>query len=153
VTAGNKKALAANKTSATSVIFLEQPSGFGGEVRTSRDSLQIHVSKRKAEELSSSDSPPEPASGRPAPGHVLGDGPEAQGKTGEQATQCSRQVAPTEGGLDYTIRVAKGTACNSKACRTSPQPRVHIRLKPLPHLRQLLGACLSDTCPVLCEMP
>jgi hypothetical protein len=65
-----KKALAASK--ATSAAAHEHP---GGEARTSRDSL----SKQKAEELTSSDCPSEPASRRPAPGRLFDDGPEAQG--------------------------------------------------------------------------
>jgi hypothetical protein len=63
-----------------------------GEARTSRDSL----SKRKAEGLSSSDCPSEPASRRPAPEHLFDDGPEA---LGELAALGSRQLDPTEGGL------------------------------------------------------
>jgi hypothetical protein len=96
--AGKKrKALAASK--ATSTAALERP---GGEARTSRDTL----SKRKAEELSSSDCPSESASRRPAPGHLFDDGPEAQGTTGELAALGSRQLGPTEGGLAYATVVA-----------------------------------------------
>ena len=101
-----KKVLAAAKASATSAPALLRPSVVGGEARTSRDTLQLHVSKRKAEELSSSDCPSEPASRRPAPGHRLGDRPEAQDTTGEPAAQSSRQLGPTEGGLAYTTVVA-----------------------------------------------
>jgi hypothetical protein len=99
--AGKKrKALAASK--ATSAAALERPVG---EAWTTRDSL----SKRKAEELSSSDCPSEPASRRPAPGHLFDDGPEAQGTTGELAALSSRQLGPTVGGLVYAA-VAVGVA-------------------------------------------
>jgi hypothetical protein len=92
-----KKALAAYKT--TSNISLERP---GGEARTLHDTL----CKRRAEELSSSDCPSEPASSRPSPGHLFDDGPEAQGTTGELAALGSRQLGPTEGGLAYATVVA-----------------------------------------------
>ena len=77
--AGKKNALATSKVSAMSASALKSNSVVGGEVRTSRDSQHLHVSKRKAEELSSSDCPSEPASHRLAPGHLLGDGPVVQG--------------------------------------------------------------------------
>jgi hypothetical protein len=48
VAAGKKKALAATKANSASVSALERPRGVGD------DSLQHHVSKRKAVELSSS---------------------------------------------------------------------------------------------------
>ena len=106
VAAGKKKkALAATKTSTMSASALEGPSGVGGEVRTSGDHPQLQMSKRNAEELSSSDCPSEPASRCPAPGHLFVDGPEAQGTTGELAVQSSRQLGPTEGGLTYATVV------------------------------------------------
>ena len=101
-----KKTLAATKTSTTSASALERPSGAGGEARTSRDPPQLQVSKRKAEELSSSDCLSQPASRRPAPGHLFVDAPEAQGTTGELAAQSSRQLGPIEGGLAYATVVA-----------------------------------------------
>jgi hypothetical protein len=64
------------------------------------------VSKRKAEELSSSDSPSELASRRPALGHLFDNRPEAQGTTGELAAQSSSQLGPTESGLAYAKVVA-----------------------------------------------
>ena len=60
-----KKALAASKAKATSASAHESNSGVGSEALTSPDSPQFHVSKRKAEELSSSDCPSEPASQPP----------------------------------------------------------------------------------------
>jgi hypothetical protein len=62
VVAGKKKALVASNANAVNASALERPSGFGGEARTSRDSPRLHVSKRKAEELSRPDCPSEPAS-------------------------------------------------------------------------------------------
>ena len=73
-----KKALTAPKVKATSASALERPSGVGGEAWTSRCSPQPSVSKRKAYELSNSDCLSEPASRRPAPGHLFDDGPRAQ---------------------------------------------------------------------------
>jgi hypothetical protein len=105
--AGKKmKALAATKPSTTSASALQRPSGAGGEARTSHDPPQPQVSKRKAEELSSSDSPSEPTSRRPAPGHLFVDGLEAQGTTGELAAQSSWQFGSTEGGLASATVVA-----------------------------------------------
>ena len=53
--------------------------GVGGEDRSSRDSLQLNVSKRKAESLASTDFTSEPASDLPVPAHLFDNGPEAQG--------------------------------------------------------------------------
>ena len=50
--AGKKKALVATKANAVSASALKRPSGVSVEDRTSRDSLQLDVSKRKPEELS-----------------------------------------------------------------------------------------------------
>lgn len=62
VAAGKKKrALVASKANATSASAFERSSGVGGEARSSCDSPQLRVRKRKAEELSSSDCPSEPA--------------------------------------------------------------------------------------------
>jgi predicted Rossmann fold nucleotide-binding protein DprA/Smf involved in DNA uptake len=83
--AAGKKQSALAASQATSAAALEPTAG---EARTSRESF----SKRKAEELSSSDYPSEPASLRPAPGHLFDDGPEAQGTTGELAALGSRQL-------------------------------------------------------------
>ena len=73
VTAGKKKALAASKANASA---LEHQSGVVSESLTC-DSLQLPFSKRKADELSSSDGPSETASRRPVAGHLFGDGPAA----------------------------------------------------------------------------
>jgi hypothetical protein len=106
VAAGKKKkALAAHKTKASAG---ELPS-WVGEASTSHDTLPLSAPKRKAEELSGSDCPSEPASRRPAPEHPLDNGPSAHGTTGEQAAQCSRQLGPSEGRLAYATVVA-GTA-------------------------------------------
>jgi hypothetical protein len=64
------------------------------------------VSKRKAEELSSSECPSEPASRHPAPGHLLSDGPTAQGTMAELAAQSSWHLGLTEGGLVHAAVVA-----------------------------------------------
>ena len=101
-----KKALVAPKLNATSASDLERQSGVGGDARTSRDSPQPSVSKRKADALSSSDCPSEPASCRHAPGHLFDDGPATQGTTGELAAQSSRQLGATESGLAYATVVA-----------------------------------------------
>ena len=87
--AGKKrKTLVASGASASA---LERASGVGGEARSSRDSLQLNASIRKAEELSNTDCTSEPASPRPAPGHLFDDGAEAQGTTGELAGVASLQ--------------------------------------------------------------
>jgi len=64
------------------------------------------VSKRKAEELSRPDCPSEPATRRPAPGHLFSDGAVVQGTKDELAAQSSRQLGSTEGGLAYSAVVA-----------------------------------------------
>jgi hypothetical protein len=84
-----KKALAEIKTSITSASALERLSGAGGEARTSRDFPPLQVSTRKAKEFSSSDCH------LPEPGNLFVDGSEAQGTTGELASQSSRQLGPT----------------------------------------------------------
>jgi hypothetical protein len=55
VAAGKKKALEVSKANATNTFALESHSGVGSEALTSRQSPQLHVSKRKAEELSRPD--------------------------------------------------------------------------------------------------
>jgi len=105
-TGKKKKALAASTANAMSASALKRNSGVGDEAQTSRNSQQLHVSKRKAEELSSSDCPSEPASRRPAPGYLLGGRPTAQGTMSEQAAQSSQQIGSTEGGLAYAAVVA-----------------------------------------------
>ena len=103
VAAGKKKkALAARKANASAG---ESPSGVC-EACTSRDPMLLSAPKRKAEELSGSDCPSEPASRRPAPEHPLDNGTSAQGTTGEQAAQRSRQLGPSEGRLAYATVVA-----------------------------------------------
>jgi hypothetical protein len=69
VAAGKKKkALVASNANTMSDSALEHHNGVGDETRTSRDSPQLHVSKRKAEELSSSDCPSKSVNCCPAPG-------------------------------------------------------------------------------------
>jgi hypothetical protein len=107
VGAGKKrKALVAVKANARSSPAPERQSEASGGAWSSRASPQLLVSKRKADELSSSDCPSEPASRRHAPGHLFVDGPEAQDTTGELAAQGSRQLGPTEGGLAYAAVLA-----------------------------------------------
>ena len=57
-------------------------------------------------ELSGSDCASEPANRRPAPEHPFDNGPKAQGPTGEQAAQNSRQFSLTEGRVAYATVVA-----------------------------------------------
>jgi hypothetical protein len=89
VAAKKKKALAVSKTSAMSTSALEHNSRVQSEAQSSRELPQP---KRKAEELCSSDYPSEPASRRPAPGHLFNDGPAAHGTMAEQAAQCNQQL-------------------------------------------------------------
>jgi hypothetical protein len=103
MTAAMKKALAASKAIVTTASALEHNSEVRIEAQTC---LELPHPKRKSEELSSSDCPSEPASRRPAPGYLFDDGPAAQGPTGEQAAQSSRQLGPTEGELAYAAVVA-----------------------------------------------
>ena len=60
-----KKALSASASA------LEHQSGVGSETLTSRESPQIPVNNRKADQLSRSDGPPEPPSCRPVPGRLF----------------------------------------------------------------------------------
>jgi hypothetical protein len=106
VATGKKKAIAVSKASAASASALERHSGVGGAARTSRESPQLEVSKRKAKELSTPDSPSEPAIRRHVPGHLFGDGALAQGTKGKLAAQSSRKFSSTEGGLAYAAVVA-----------------------------------------------
>lgn len=68
--------------------------------------LQLNVSQRKAEGISSSDCSSKPAGRRPAPVHLFDDRPEVQGTTGEIAAQSRWQLRPTKGGLAYAAVVA-----------------------------------------------
>jgi hypothetical protein len=119
-----RKAEAATKVNAASDSALERPSGVETEVRTSRDTLQLNVSKREAEELSSSDCPSEPAIKGPAPGHLFGDGPEAQGTTGEPDAQSSRQIGPTVDKLAYATVVAGFDSLHQSSGPHNTQPSV-----------------------------
>jgi len=67
--AKKKEALSATTPNA-SASALVHPGGAGGGVWTSTDSVQSNVCKRKADELSNQDCTTEPASRRPAPGHL-----------------------------------------------------------------------------------
>jgi len=67
------------------------------------------VSQRKVDELSSSDSLSEPAS-HPAPGHLFGDRPMAQGSTGILVAESSRQLRPSKDRLLYDVLVAWHTS-------------------------------------------
>jgi hypothetical protein len=60
-----KKAPAAPKANAASASALERESGVGGEAQTSCDFPELIADKWKANELSSSDCPSEPASQPP----------------------------------------------------------------------------------------
>jgi hypothetical protein len=106
VEAGKEKALAASKANTTSASALERQMRVGNEALTSRDSQQLAVRERKAKRAFQLRLPSEPASRRPAPGHLFSDGPPAQGTTGELAAQSNRQVGSTEGGLTYAAVVA-----------------------------------------------
>lgn len=126
-----KKALAAFKANATSASVLERQSGFGSNALTSSESPQLPVSKRKAEELSSSDGSYEPSNRRPAPGHLFSDGPASQGSTGELAAEGSRQLGPAEGGLAY-VAVVTGRAGpprerHKPVATGSVHSRAHVR--------------------------
>ena len=101
MTVAKKKALLATTPNA-SASALVHPGG----LRKPLDSVQSNVCKRKADELSNQDCMTEPASRRPAPGHLFEDGPEAQGTTGELAAQSSRQIGSAEGRLAYATVVA-----------------------------------------------
>ena len=67
-----KKALVASKANIMSAVALECLSGVRSEALSYCDSLQFPVSIKKVDEPSSSDSLSEPASCRPASGHLLG---------------------------------------------------------------------------------
>jgi cytoskeletal protein RodZ len=106
VAADKKKALETPKTSNTNASAAEGEGGAGGEARTSRNPTQLKVNKRKAEEVYSTYYPSEPASHRPTSRHLIVDGPESQGTTGELSAHISQQLGPTEDGLAYAMVVA-----------------------------------------------
>ena len=66
--------------------------------------------KRNADKISRSDGLSEPSSHHPAPWHLFSYGPTAQGKL---VTKRSQQLGLTEGGLVYTVAVAKYAGCTS----------------------------------------
>ena len=136
--AKKKKVLAATTPNA-SASALVHPGGAVGEDRTSFDSLQPNVCKRKAEELSNPDCTTEPASCRPAPGHLFEDGPEVQDTTGELAAQSRRQLGSAGGKMAYATMVAgvaslqmpsgphKSTANGSVPAEPGASPETAIR--------------------------
>ena len=112
--------------------------------------MQPNVFKRKAEEISNPDCTTEPASRRPAPGHLFEDGPEVQGTTGELAAQSSRQLGSAEGRLAYAMVVA-GVASLQKPSGPHKSPaNVSVPAEPAASSEQALGACLLETCPDHC---
>lgn len=113
-----KKALAASKANAIASV-LEGQSRFGSEALTSRESPQLPVSKRKAEEFSSSDGISEPANRRPAPR------PASQVFTGELAAEGSCQLGPAEGGLAYAAVVAGRAGSSSGSHKPLAKGSVH----------------------------
>jgi hypothetical protein len=101
---GQKKVITAAKANAASASALERPSGVGSEARNSRDS----AAPREQDECWRAFEhrlPSEPVSRRSEPGHLLDDGPEAQGTMGELASQSIRQLGPIEGRLVYATAV------------------------------------------------
>jgi hypothetical protein len=98
-----KKALVGSKANATSTLALECPSRVRSEGMSSHDSLQLPVSKRKVDELSSPDDLSEPSSRHPVQGNLFSEGPTAQSSTRDLAAESSRQIGPTEGGLAYAV--------------------------------------------------
>ena len=148
-----KEALAASKANVTSDSTLERPSGVDGEARTYSDSPQLHVSKRKAEHLSSSDSTSKPAAALRL-GHQFGEGLAAQGTTDELVAQRSQQFCPTEDGLQFAAVVA-GRAALQKP--TGPQ---NFPAKVSEHTEPAASSevatrrmSLGDTSGLLCGMP
>jgi len=152
VAAGKKKALAASNANTTSDSALERPSGVGGEARTSRDSPQLNVSKRKAEELSSSDCHSR-SFNRP-PAHGLGDRPAAHGTMDKLAAQSSWQLGPTEGGLEFDA-VVTGRAGLQQASGPQDSPaNGSDHTEPAASSEVAIGRMsLADMSGPLCGMP
>lgn len=91
------------------VLWSWSLSGVRSEGLFSHKTLQLPVSQRGADELSNSDSLSEPA-GCPAPRHLFGDRPVAQGSTGKLAAKSRQQLRPSKGGLVYDALVAQHTS-------------------------------------------
>jgi len=91
---------------------------------SSSDSPQLPVSKRKANELSSSDGLSEPTSHCPVQGNLFGEGPTAQSSTGELDAERSRQLRPIEGGLAYAVVVAGRTGPQQPSGLHKPPAKV-----------------------------
>jgi hypothetical protein len=144
-----KKALAASNINAMSALVLECLSGVRSDALSSHKSLQLPVSQRGADELSNSDSLSEPAS-RPAPRHLFGDRPVAQGSTGKLAAESRQQLRPSKGGLVYDALVAQHTSTQQPSGPHKTSAKGSDLSEPLPQLRQPLGAYLSETCTSLC---
>jgi hypothetical protein len=141
-----RKAMAAAKKK---VLASTAPTGGAvGDAPTFLD--QPNACKGKAEEISSADCTNEPASRRPAPGHVFEEGPEVQDTTGELAAQSSRQLGSAEGRLAYATVVAKAASLHKPSGPHKSTANGSVSAEPLPRLRQSLGACLSKKCPDLC---
>jgi hypothetical protein len=150
---GKKKALAASKANATSALALECLSGFRSEALSSRESPQPSVSQRKADELSSSDSLSEPVS-CPAPRHLFGDRPVAQGYTGKLAAKSNRQLRPSKGGLVYDALVAQHTSLQQLSGRHETPAKGSDLSEPTTST-EAATRCISlrDVSGPLCGMP
>lgn len=113
--------LVASKANDMSASALERQSGVGSQALTSLESPQFSISKRKADELSSSDGPSEPDSRHPVPRYLFSDGPVARGSVNETAAKNSRQFVLTEGGLAYAAVVAETLAATDKWAAQAPR--------------------------------
>jgi len=154
VVASKKKALVATNDTATRALALGRSSGVHGEARTSCDSLQLNVSKRKAEKLSNSDRPTEPGSCHPAPGHVFCDGPKAQGTMGELTAQSSRQLGLMEGGLSYAMVVAGVASLQQPSRPHKSKAKGSIPTEPTTSSEAAAKRMsLGDMSGPLCDMP
>jgi hypothetical protein len=101
--------------------------------------VQTSASKRKAADNSTDSATDEPASRRPAPGHLVSEETEVQDATGEQAAQSSRQLGAAEGRLAYATLVAgvaslqmssgprKSTANGSALAESAASPEAATR--------------------------
>lgn len=115
---------------------------------------QYLASKRKAEELSSSDGLTEPARRHSASRHLFEDGYLKQGSTGEQAVGGSRQLSLTDGGSAYATVVAGRAGLQQPSGQHKPFAKLAGNSERDASSEANIGHMyLADMSRPLCDMP
>jgi len=140
-----KKAIVVSNSITSIASFLQDQSAVESEALAFRDTSQLPLTKKEAEELPSPDWPPEPASCLPVRRHYFVDITVPQGSMGEFAAESNRQIGSAKYGFAYASMLAGQTSLQQPHGPYKPQARIQLTLNAQP-----LGACCSETCMNLC---